>query len=98
MTVRIASPILELPFIAHNSDMIGECLTKRDRLWSVNLGNIDFQSYNNSSQDGLDEYERFKLIIDSIGLRVSTPLLYQTCCSMSNMAKASMYSKKLNWV
>jgi hypothetical protein len=44
--VRIASPVLELPFKAHNSEMIGESEAKRDRAWIVNLGNIDFQTYN----------------------------------------------------
>lgn len=43
-------------------------------MWSVKLGNIDFQTCNNSEigdgkEEKLDEYERFKLIIDSIGLK-----------------------------
>jgi hypothetical protein len=46
LLVRIASPVLELPFKAHNSEMIGESEAKRDRAWIVNLGNIDFQTYN----------------------------------------------------
>ena len=81
LTIRIASPILELPFKAHNSEMFGESEQLRQRMWSVNLGNIDFQSYHANIQGSkhglgadhqqLDEYERFKLVIDSIGLRVS---------------------------
>lgn len=75
LIVRIASPVLELPFIAHNSDMIGESEFKRDRMWILNLGNIDFETLQpdkdnlfGKDQHKLDEYDRFKLIIDSISL------------------------------
>ena len=74
LTVRIASPVLELPFKAHNSALIGEEESKRDRLWSINLGNIDFKSFHanieESKEQKIDEYERFKLSIDSIGFKV----------------------------
>jgi hypothetical protein len=63
LTIRIASPILELPFKAHNSYLIGESESERDRLWSINLGNIDFSntSIHEPSLENkeLDEYERF---------------------------------------
>lgn len=55
--------------------MIGESEFKRDRMWILNLGNIDFetlQTENNlhfgKDQQKIDEYDRFKLIIDSISL------------------------------
>ena len=31
--VKIASPILEMPFKAHNSALIGEAEELRDRMW-----------------------------------------------------------------
>jgi hypothetical protein len=42
-------------------------------MWIVNLGNIDFKNYIKMQPNGevvLDEYERFSLHIDSIGLKV----------------------------
>ncbi len=45
----------------------------RQRMWIMNLGNIDFKNYTkqHANKDGeLDEYDRFSLHIDSIGLKV----------------------------
>jgi hypothetical protein len=42
-------------------------------MWVINLGNIDFKNYIKMQPNGqvvLDEYERFSLHIDSIGLKV----------------------------
>jgi hypothetical protein len=75
LSIKIASPILELPFRAHNSDYIGDLSEEdRQRLWIINLGNIDFRNYtkqNEKNEPILDEYERFMLNIDSIGLKVT---------------------------
>ncbi len=35
---------MELPFKAHNSEFIGESEAQRDRIWLVNLGNLDFKN------------------------------------------------------
>ncbi len=42
--IKIASPIVELPFKAHNSEYIGEAEADRERTWLVNLGNLDFKN------------------------------------------------------
>jgi hypothetical protein len=55
--VRIASPILELPFKAHNSDYLGELEEDRDRMWSVNLGNIEFKNIPQNNQRGKNEVD-----------------------------------------
>ena len=42
-------------------------------MWIINLGNIYFKNYIKMRPNGevvLDEYERFSLHIDSIGLKV----------------------------
>jgi hypothetical protein len=47
-------------------------------MWIVNLGNIDFKNYIKMQPNGevvLDEYERFSLHIDSIGLKVKILVL-----------------------
>ena len=47
-------------------------------MWIINLGNIDFKNYIKKQPNGevvLDEYERFSLHIDSIGLKVMIPVL-----------------------
>ena len=75
LSIKIASPILELPFIAHNADFVGDLSeADRQRMWIINLGNIDFKNFVPNQLDkeegGLDEYDRFHLHIDSIGLKV----------------------------
>lgn len=63
----IASPVIEIPFKAFNSMFIGEPESERDRMWSLNLGNICFRSIpnvTNDQGDEIDEYERFNLSID----------------------------------
>ena len=42
ITVKVMSPIIELPFQAHNSEFIGEPEDERLRMWQINLGNISF--------------------------------------------------------
>ena len=75
LSIKIASPILELPFQAHNADFLGEMsAADRERMWIINLGNIDFKNYTKQQANQevvLDEYDRFSLHIDSIGLKVS---------------------------
>jgi hypothetical protein len=47
-------------------------------MWIINLGNIDFKNYIKMQPNGevvLDEYERFSLHIDSIGLKVKIMLI-----------------------
>jgi hypothetical protein len=67
--IKVASPVLVIPFKAHNSKFIGEPESERDRLWMLNLGNLNFMTNDEKSNGGLneiDEYERFKLTLDSI--------------------------------
>ncbi len=63
--------MLELPFKAHNSEFTGEAESDRDRIWSVNLGDINFTNKldpGNALKE-LDVYEKFHLSIDNMGLR-----------------------------
>ncbi|CDW82625.1 ph domain containing protein [Stylonychia lemnae] len=66
--IKIASPIIEIPFKAHNSEFVGEPEQYRDRTWLVNLGNIQFEN-SNENEDKVDQYERFYLRIDQMGLQ-----------------------------
>jgi hypothetical protein len=71
ITLKIASPVLVVPFLAHNSIFVGEPESLRGRMWAVSLGNIFFKTLNSNDdeKDLIDEYERFYLKIDSIGLQ-----------------------------
>lgn len=72
--IKFSSPILVIPFKAHNSQFIGEPESERDRMWSLGLGNLSFISNDNDFQqnkiDEIDEYERFRLSLDSLNLLV----------------------------
>ena len=71
ISIKIASPVLELPFKAHNSEFVGEDEEQRERKWSVNLGNFHFQNFgeeHKQKKEMIDEYERFNIKIDQMGL------------------------------
>jgi hypothetical protein len=58
-------------------------------MWIVNLGNIDFKNYIKMQPNGevvLDEYERFSLHIDSIGLKVKK-IFFNKIISISKKGK-----------
>ncbi len=95
LRIKIASPILEIPFLAHNSEFVGESKINEDRMrvWVVNLGNIDFKNFlqlKDKNEESLDEYDWFRLVIDSIGLKVMyTLLIFSLVYQERNRSKMS---------
>ncbi len=103
LSIKIATPILEIPFHSTLINLPKDEFEQQryDRMWVINLGNINFMTQKKikDSSYSLDMYERYTLNIAQVNIQVRiTWLINYSIIGLVRNFIISRYLKKLSYL